>query len=114
MFCDGFELHTLELDWDNNQKRTSCIPPGCYTVLPRNSAKYKDHFHVQDVDNRDYILFHSGNYHTHILGCILPGMGLSDINKDGRKDVTSSKKAMEKLLETYPDGFKLEIMFGTI
>jgi hypothetical protein len=41
-------------------------------------------------------------------------MGLSDINKDGRKDVTSSKKAMEKLLETYPDGFKLEIMFGTI
>lgn len=111
---DSFVIHTLELDWDNNQKRTSCIPPGCYEVEPRYSEKYKDHFHIKDVPNRDFILFHSGNYHTHILGCILPGTGLSDINADGRKDVTSSRAAMDLLLERYPEGFRLEILFGTI
>lgn len=114
MFCDGFELHTLELDWDNNTTRTSCIPTGCYTVNNRWSEKYGNHFHVENVKDRSYILIHLGNYHRDILGCILPGIGLSDINGDGRKDVTSSGKAMKKLLETYPEGFNLEIMFGTI
>lgn len=107
-------LNTLELDWDNNLTRTSCIPQGCYQVRPRFSDKYGNHFHVKNVKDRSLILIHHGNYHKDILGCILVGKGLSDINKDGRLDVTNSKKAMDMLLEMYPNGFDLEIFFGTI
>lgn len=114
LLAECFTLCTLELDWDNNTKRSSCIPPGIYTVVPRTSKKFGNHFHVTDVDNRDFILFHSGNYHKQILGCILVGTGLSDINHDGRLDVTSSRKAMKQLLEEYPEGFELEITFDTI
>jgi hypothetical protein len=114
LFCDGFELHTLELDWSNNERQTSCIPQGKYKVVPRASGKYGSHFHVTNVNERDLILVHHGNYHTDILGCILVGTGLADINKDGKLDVTNSKSAMQKLLAKYPKGFDLEITFGVI
>ena len=114
MYCKGFELHTLELNWDNNKRRVSCIPQGTYKVVPRTSEKYGKHFHVTNVPKRDFILVHTGNYHSHILGCILVGVGLQDINKDGYLDVTSSKHAMLQLLEAYPNGFELEITFNTI
>ncbi len=75
----------------------------------RTSQKYKRHFHVTNVPGRSYILIHPGNYHTQILGCILPGKSLVDIDGDGYRDVTSSKATLNKLLELAPDGFKLVI-----
>jgi hypothetical protein len=107
---DDVTLKTLELDWQNNEKQQSCIPIGTYKVVPRTSKKYGKHFHVTNVENRDMILFHSGNYHTHILGCILVGLKHSDVNKDGYLDVTQSKDAMKVLLDTYPNGFELQII----
>lgn len=101
--------HTLELAWKDNAKQSSCIPKGTYKVIKRNSPKYSDHFHVLDVPNRDYILIHHGNYYTDILGCILVGSSHSDINKDGLKDVTSSKAKMKELNLLLPNEFELEI-----
>jgi len=103
-------LKTLELPWKNNMNKVSCIPVGKYKVVPRNSPKYGDHFHVLDVPNRSFILFHSGNYHTQIEGCILVGLTHADINGDGQLDVTSSKDAMGALLKLAPKGFDLEIV----
>ena len=73
-FCD-----TLENPWLNNQRNISCIPAGQYKVrlrLPRESAT-RDYLHllVQDVPNRDYILFHIGNTSKDTSGCILVGQG---------------------------------------
>ena len=73
-FCD-----TLEKPWLNNQRNISCIPAGQYKVrlrLPRESAT-RDYLHllVQDVPNRDYILFHIGNTAKDTSGCILVGQG---------------------------------------
>jgi hypothetical protein len=73
-FCD-----TLELPWKDNQKRISCIPEGEYKVrirVARESAS-RDYVHllVQDVPNRDYILFHRGNSAKDTRGCILVGQG---------------------------------------
>ena len=73
-FCD-----TLENPWLNNQRNISCIPEGRYKVrlrLPRESAT-RDYLHllVQDVPNRDYILFHIGNTAKDTSGCILVGQG---------------------------------------
>jgi hypothetical protein len=73
-FCD-----TLENPYINNQRNISCIPEGNYKVrlrLPRESAT-RDYLHllVQDVPNRDYILFHIGNSAKDTSGCILVGNG---------------------------------------
>ena len=56
-----FSCKTLELPYLMNIQNISCIPIGLYTVVPRYSEKYKNHFHVLDVDNRDHILIHVGN-----------------------------------------------------
>ena len=103
------KVYTLELPELNNQKKISCIPRGVYDVKIRYSEKFGQHFHIQDVPNRDYILMHSGNFYTSTNGCIIAGMGVADINNDGFKDVTNSKSAMSKLLNTYPLGFTLVI-----
>lgn len=73
-FCD-----TLENPWIDNQRSISCIPKGRYKVrlrLARESAT-RDYLHllVQDVPNRDYILFHRGNTAKDTSGCILVGNG---------------------------------------
>ena len=73
-FCD-----TLENPYINNERNISCIPEGQYKVrlrLPRESAT-REYLHllVQDVPNRDWILFHRGNTAKDTSGCILVGNG---------------------------------------
>ena len=73
-FCD-----TLENPWLDNQRNISCIPEGEYPVrlrYPRESPT-REYLHllIQDVPNRDYILFHRGNFPKDTRGCILVGQG---------------------------------------
>ena len=102
-------LFTLELPCKDNKRRVSCIPEGEYKVIKHISPKFGECLWIQDVPNRSEILVHRGNYHTQILGCVLAGLDLKDINKDGYKDVTSSVKAMKKLLKVVPQEFTLTI-----
>jgi len=104
-----FQCKTLELPWLDNASKISCIPIGCYVVKSRFSKKYSNHLHVTNVEGRSYILIHNGNYYTDILGCILVGDRLKDINKDGLKDVTNSVVTLKKLLAIVPNKFNLEI-----
>jgi hypothetical protein len=92
-----FKCKTLELGWNNNKRKVSCIPEGVYHVVPRRSAKYGEHWHITNVENRDWILIHHGNFTTDILGCILVGKAHVDINKDGITDVTSSVATMNEM-----------------
>ena len=107
---NGKVYQTLELAWKNNAKQISCIPKGIYKVKKRTSKKYGEHFHILNVPNRDMILLHQANFHSQLRGCIAPGKGLSDLNKDSRLDVTSSKQAMKELLSYLPNSFELEIL----
>jgi hypothetical protein len=104
-----FDCVTLELPDLNNQKKISCIPAGKYEVKKRKSQKFGEHFHLLSVPNRSYILIHSGNFHTQILGCLLVGDRHVDLNGDKYKDVTSSKATMKKLLDILPEQFELTI-----
>jgi hypothetical protein len=80
LFINGERIcDTLERPYFNNLKNISCIPEGNYKVrlrLPRESAT-RDYVHllVQDVPDRDWILFHRGNYPYQSQGCILVGLG---------------------------------------
>ena len=101
---------TLELPWRNNERNNSCILSGYYTVEPRNSAKYGDHLILNSTAPRDLILMHVGNKPADTEGCILIGTGFGDFDKDGRREITESKRAMRRLVELVTDTAELIIL----
>ena len=117
-----FNCKTIELPDFNNAKNISCILPGVYDVIKTTSPTkgYPDGpnkglcFRLLNVKGRENVLIHIGNFATgskvDTQGCILPGLRFEDINKDGYTDVADSKKAMNILLTTLPDKFKLTIL----
>lgn len=98
-----FEVNCLELPWKYNQRRMSCIPEGIYPIRRYDSPTHGDVFLLESVPNRDYIEIHSGNFHYDILGCILPGHEIVDIDGDGWNDVTESRWALNELLKKTPE-----------
>jgi hypothetical protein len=94
---DEFMCDTLENPYINNERNISCIPEGQYSVRLRTARESatRDYLHllVQDVPNRDYILFHIGNSAKDTRGCILLGIG--------RKQdfVSNSTLAMDLLMK---------------
>ena len=104
-----FSCYVLELPDRNNQTSISRINAGRYKCVRRWSKKYSWHYILEGVEGRSYILIHFGNYYTDTRGCLLFGNGIVDINKDGFRDVTSSKKTMRQLLQIAPKEFYLTI-----
>lgn len=104
-----YEVRTLELPWKDNERRISCIPEGEYEVIKRFSEKYGDHFHILGVPDRSYILMHNANFVRQLKGCIAVGFSHSDIDGDGLRDVTHSRKTIRALNKMLPDRFKLTI-----
>lgn len=92
-----FSCKTLELQWNANKQFSSCIPKGVYRVKKRHSDTYGEHWHILDVYGRDLILIHAGNYHRDTEGCVIVGREIFDIDGDGYRDVTNSKKTMREL-----------------
>ena len=97
-----FNCVTLELADKQNQRNISCIPKGYYNLQHRTSSRFKQHFLITAVTNRSYILIHSGNYNSNTKGCILVGDGWKDFNKDGYRDVTNSRKTLDKIFALLP------------
>lgn len=109
------QLFTLELPLSGNRRNESCIMPGMYLVERHQSPSKGDCYRVRELDGqhvegRTHILIHKGNYTRDTLGCILPGMGMADINKDGDWDVTSSAVAMANIRKWQPESFYLHIL----
>ena len=105
------EWHSLELPDKQNQRRVSRIPEGVYKARKHISPKFGNSLWIQNVPNRSEILIHKGNYHTDILGCILIGKDLKDINRDGYMDVTNSTLAINELMDLLKniDGILVDI-----
>lgn len=95
LFVNGHLIcFVIELPWKNNQRNISCIPEGSYSILPRFSARFKNHLHVLDVSGRSLILIHPANDALRELqGCLAPVSQLSAIGKGW-----NSKVALNKLL----------------
>ena len=103
IYVNGLRFFTLELPWLDNQKNISCIPTGEYNYIKRVSpGKGYEVIELVDVPDRAYIQIHLGNYTRQIEGCILPGTGLKDINRDGVVDVTNSEEAFNQIMNHAP------------
>lgn len=107
-----FRCCTLELPWKANRRQISCIPLGNYSVrhcAPTTKFPY-EHYLVLSVPDRDGIKFHRGCFTKDTLGCILVGMNVADLNKDGVADLASSKIALQRIVEIVgTKGFELRI-----
>ena len=101
--CEGKLIcHTIELPWQQNAKRVSCIPEGKYFIQKRYSSKYQWHLEVMDVANRSLILFHPANNALRELqGCIAPVTKLSGpgLGLYSRKAFEKLKRAVYKALD---------------
>jgi hypothetical protein len=87
--------YTIELPWLQNQRQISCVPEGEYQLRKRFSKKYGWHIQLQNVTNRDLILFHPANDALKELkGCIAPVTFITGIGKG-----SMSRKALKKLIE---------------
>lgn len=104
-----FKSYSLELPDLNNMAFFSCIPTGDYICKIEFSPSHGMCFHILNVPGRSHILIHSGNYNKDTEGCILLGENLLDINNDGLRDVTNSRKTVERL-EAICDSFILTIL----
>lgn len=103
-------LFTLELAWKDNARGISCIPIGVYEVKLTFSNKYqKWMWQIMEVPDRSGVRVHSGNFYFDIEGCILLGLGLKDINKDGYQDVIGSRDAIKLAKKHLGDNFILTI-----
>ena len=85
--------YTIELPWLGNQRRISCIPEGDYLLQLRFSPKFKWHFLLMNVPDRDLILIHPANdAKLELLGCIAPVTLHTGIGKG-----SASRKALARL-----------------
>lgn len=101
---------SLELPWRDNQRSISCIPVGSYEGKKRTSPKFKNHIHILDVSNRDWILVHTGNRYSDSRGCVILGMDFKFLDGDSFIDVINSVVAMRKVLSLLPDEFYIKIV----
>ncbi len=114
-------LHMMEPPWRDNRRNRSCIPAGLYEVVPHLSPRFRRCLLVTQVPGRSHILFHAGNlggdtdrgWHTHTMGCLLPGLRRGRIDVSGRRQaaVLASRTAQRLLMDWVADRpFALEIV----
>lgn len=112
-------FYTLELPWDSNKSRVSCIPDGNYIVRWTLSPRLKKYtYEITKVPKRGGIRIHGGNfagfvpdYISHSLGCPLLGMNKGVMKN--QKAVFASKLAVarfERLMKK--ETFELEIKWA--
>jgi len=102
---------SIELAWENNQNRISCIPEGRYELTKRYSQRFDHHLLVNGVANRSYILIHAYNDALkESKGCIAP---VSLCTGEGKGN--NSRVSLKKLLSlVYPELEKGNKVFITI
>lgn len=99
---DFFRGVSIELTWRDNERKVSCIPIGSYQIRKAFSEHYGEHLDVLNVYGRSGIKIHAANFSRQLFGCIAPGILHTHIDADGLKDVTSSRFALDEILNRLP------------
>ena len=102
-----FKSEAIERGWMDNQKMISCIPVGRYFVRLEYSPRFrKNLYEIYGVPNRSECKFHPVNYARNLNGCVGLGNKRLDIDGDGYRDVTSSRKTMYKFHKAMGGDYK--------
>lgn len=112
MIADDSIFYTVEKEWLNNQPYISCIPAGDYRLENHDSAGHPQTYamvnhdlgvyHYEDSDSTRFAcLIHVANYPHEVVGCIGPGLTLTQELPKGL-GVTNSGNSMNKLRELLP------------
>lgn len=97
-------IASLELPWLDNINDHSCIKEGLYTYHKAwSNQAQRIVIWIEDKHGRTLIQIHPGNFTRQILGCILPGFSVRDIDSDGIPDVVSSGDALDYIMSKIPD-----------
>ena len=104
-----FQCFTLELPWKDNQQDVSCIPEGHYKAVRYDSPQHGWVLLLLDVDDREMIEVHPGNFTHQILGCILVGNSIKYLDSDSVPDVTNSRDTLEALLALIEHDVEIDI-----
>lgn len=102
-----FQCSSLELPYNNNQHNISCIPSGIYHAVFSPPSKLINYNHIQllDVQNRNGICLHIGNYVSESKGCIL--IGKHEFVDDCF--LSTSKATFSKVISLVSNQFLIEI-----
>lgn len=113
---DGQTLRSVELPWQDNRPKVSCIPPGIYRCEITQSPRFGRVYQVRDVPGRSHILIHAANfggcsakgYECDLEGCIAPALSVGKL--DGQTAGIASGAALSELM-AWAGGqpFELEI-----
>jgi hypothetical protein len=112
MLCKTMELPlVIDPKTGLSARNISCILEGMYRVKKEAfTVKHPyPHFRIPDVPGRSGILVHRITYVKHLRGCIGVGTSFADHNRDGVPDIAGSSIALQKLYDTLPDEFLLNI-----
>ena len=126
LLLDDLTLYTIERPWvpgpnPGGKNFKSCIPDGEYqlelyqrtngdwSLRLRNEGLgvYRNKADRPRTGGRWDILIHAGNYVEDVVGCIAPGY--RRIINANRLMVTTSRSAMEAILEHFTDGETLSV-----
>jgi len=93
---------TLERPWMNNRANVSCIHAGTYLMKKVKSHDFGITYEVIDVESRDGILFHWGNWVSDTKGCILVGESYASLQGTnyplGKRGITNSLNTHKKFM----------------
>ncbi len=96
LLVEGNEIgRTLELPWRNNESNISRIPEGIYSARIRSDGERRWRIELQDVQDRQWVQIHVGNYPKQIEGCILVGSEVT--NHDGSCMVPNSRATLDRM-----------------
>ncbi len=92
---------TVELPWNNNHPRTSCVPCGTYIFNTYHSPVHGDVWMTNDVPGRSLIEIHAANWPSDLLGCIGVGCDYCE-DLEGKPGVTDSVNTLKSLRSLLP------------
>jgi len=101
----GFSCCVMELPWEDNLPKYSCVSPGIYGCTIRKSPHFGNVYWVMEVDGRSWILMHNGNFagdfrkgwETHSEGCIIVGKYFGKLR--GQDAVLYSRPILRQLID---------------
>lgn len=97
LIVESKHFYTLELLWNDNKVKESCIPGGAYHIEKNERGVWE----IMNVPGRDKIQIHAGNTAADTTGCILLGKSRGIL--EGMPAVLQSKDAMEEFNEIMGD-----------